>query len=61
MPQTETDQLLIASLQRLTEHLTEQTERVEHLTEQLNELPALAQQVEHLRAQVHSLTARLNA
>lgn len=55
----ELDPMLIASLQRLTEHLTEQNERIEHLTEQLNALPALAQQVEHLRSQVASLTARL--
>ena len=60
-PTTELDGLLIESLTRLTAHLDEQNERIENLTKQLNELPALAQQVEHLRAQVHSLTARLNA
>jgi len=60
-PTTELDGLLIASLERLTEHLDEQNERIENLTKQLNELPALAQHVEHLQQQVRSLTARLPA
>ena len=44
-PTTELDGLLIASLERLTEHLDEQNERIENLTKQLH---AHSEQTEQL-------------
>lgn len=68
---TELDDLLIASLQRLTEHLDAQTDRIETLTAQLTRQTELTEQlqtehgqlaslVSHLAGQVNALTEQLN-